>query len=316
MRIGGSSLSQAATDLSGRYRNPRPTTERFIVTGLECVAYAAVRMPATFSAVGAVLEEVERAAPDLKIESVLDLGAGTGAATWAAAEHFESLRQITLIEQDGRLIELGRKLALSSEHQALRAAEWRMNNLRGGAEFEPHDLVVCSYALGEIEASTASRIMRAAWLAASQALVLVEPGTMKGFATIRMARDQLIEAGGFLLAPCPHQQACPMTTPGAGNDWCHFSARFERSALHRRLKSGTLGYEDEKFSYVAATKRPFQRASARVIRHPLRHAGYTQLQLCTPAGLQSATITKRDRDAWKRARKTNWGDGWANDPVE
>lgn len=99
----------------------------------------------------------------------------------------------------------------------------------------------------------------------------------------------------------------------ADGDWCHFYARFDRSALHRRLKDGTMGYEDEKFSYVALAKSPVKTASARVLRHPLRQAGFTQLQLCDSGGLQTLKITKRDKKIWKLARKTDWGDAWGID---
>jgi ribosomal protein RSM22 (predicted rRNA methylase) len=318
-------LSQAAAELSQKYREQILPGKPFIVTDAHRLAYAAVRMPATFAASQAALAEVQRLAPALEFESLLDLGAGTSAASWATAEVFDSLRQITLIEQDRHLIELGRKLAEASAHQALRSADWRAANLRALSEFPPHDLVVCSYSLGEIEPEAAVKILKAAWLAARQALVIIEPGTMKGFKVVLAARNQLIEAGGFVVAPCPHQNACPLA---AGSDldgkeaenWCHFAARFDRSPLHRRLKGGTLGYEDEKFSYVAIAKHAVPPAPARVLRHPLRHAGYTRLQLCAEDGLQAVTVTKRDKQAWRQARKTGWGDAWGdgstNQPIE
>lgn len=300
------SLHQAAVELSRRYRERTSTGQSFITNEAHRLAYAAVRMPATFAASGAALAEARRLAPELPIESLLDLGAGTGAASWAAAEVFDQLRQFSLVEQDRHLIELGQRLAQSSGNQALRSADWRIANLRTTAEFAPHDLIVCSYSLNEIEPVAVRSILAAAWQAARQALAIIEPGTMQGFEVIRAARAQLIEAGAFIIAPCPHHDGCPM----AQDNWCHFAARFDRSPLHRRLKGGTLGYEDEKFSYLAAAKYPVHQASARIIRHPLRHAGYTQFQLCALGGLQTVTITKRDKEIWKRARKTGWGDGW------
>ncbi len=309
-------LAEAAAELSHKYREQTFPEKPFIAGEAHRLAYAAVRMPATFAAANASLAEAARLAPELKIESLLDLGAGTGAASWAAMESFDPLRQVTLIEQDRQLIELGRTLAEASEHEALRAADWRAANLRTLPQLPPHDLVICSYSLGEIEA--AAPILNAAWQAAQKLLVVIEPGTMKGFEIIRAAREQLIEAGGFLLAPCPHQNVCPMSLDET--DWCHFAARFERSALHRRLKGGTLGYEDEKFSYVAFAKQAASPAPARILRHPLRHAGYTRLQLCAADGLRTVTVTKRDKEAWRRVRKSDWGDAWGNgstnDPSE
>lgn len=297
-----SSLIAAANELSDRYRQQKKT-DRFITTDAHRLAYLAVRMPATFAAVSKALSQINE---EFLPESLLDLGAGTGSAAWAAAETFDSLRRIKLVEQDRGLIELGRRLAEQSE--TLRTANWQAANLRTQAEFDSHDLVVCSYSLGEIESAAASKILNSAWQASKQILVVVEPGTTKGFATVRAAREQLIEAGAFLIAPCPHQTACPM--PLDESDWCHFAARFDRTSLHRRLKGGSLGYEDEKFSYVAVAKHAVTPATARVIRHPLHQPGFIQLQLCMPDGLQTAKITKRDKEVWKRARKVDWGDGF------
>ncbi len=304
------SLTAAATELSERYRQQRKA-DRFMTTEAHRLAYMAVRMPATFAAVSKALESVRNLLPDFRPESLLDLGAGTGAAAWAAAEAFDSLRLFSLIEQDSRLIELGRKLAQESEQGSLRSADWSLANLNSVKEFQPHDLVVCSYALGEIDTAAASKIVKAAWQSAGHLLIVVEPGTTKGFAMVRAVRNQLIEAGAFLAAPCPHSNVCPM--PLDETDWCHFSARFDRTQLHRRLKGGSLGYEDEKYSYIVASKQPVTPEAARVVRHPLRQPGFTQLQLCTPEGLQTLSITKRHKEAWKRARKTDWGDSFARD---
>ena len=123
-------------------------------------------------------------------------------------------------------------------------------------------------------------------------VAIIEPGTMKGFETILALRDNLIAAGGHIIAPCPHERACPMASADKLDaDWCHFASRFERSSLHRRIKGAELGYEDEKYSYIAASKSPVQLALARIIRHPMRRAGFTQLQLCAEEGLADVTVT-------------------------
>jgi ribosomal protein RSM22 (predicted rRNA methylase) len=123
---------------------------------------------------------------------------------------------------------------------------------------------------------------------------------------MRQLRADLIAAGGHVLAPCPHEHACPMTE----NDWCHFAARVERSALHRKLKAASLGYEDEKYSYLVMAKQPVKSASARILRHPQVNSGFVKLQLCTPNGLQNLTVTRSDKEAFKQARKADWGDDW------
>ena len=97
---------------------------------------------------------------------------------------------------------------------------------------------------------------------------------------------------------------------GRARDWCHFSERLERSSLHRRLKSGELGYEDEKFSYVVASRLAARKAAARIVRHPAARKGYVELQLCAPDGLRKETVTRSQGEEYKRARKAEWGEEW------
>jgi ribosomal protein RSM22 (predicted rRNA methylase) len=293
-------LTRAAADLSERYRNQKP--DKFISTDEDRLAYAAVRMPATFAAARAVFAEIHRLVPEMIVRSLLDLGAGPGTAAWAAVDVFEALSQITLVEQDRGLVQLGK--TLGRDHDVLRLAEWQISNLEDLTELPVHDLIICSYSLGELEGAT--RILNLAWQAAQHAIAIIEPGTTKGFELIREMREELIKAGAHIIAPCPHELTCPMQ----GADWCHFSQRFDRSSLHRRIKSGALSYEDEKYSYIAAAKSAVNPVKARVIRHPLRHSGHTRIQLCTTEQLQNITVTRSEKENWKRARKVGWGDGW------
>ena len=94
------------------------------------------------------------------------------------------------------------------------------------------------------------------------------------------------------------------------DDWCHFAQRLERTSLHRSLKSGELGYEDEKFSYMVAAHQEVARVPARIIRHPLIGKGHIKLELCTPAGIVSETVTRSDKENFRLARHAKWGDAW------
>ena len=300
------SLTQAAIELSEHYRSQRAANSTFMATAAHRLAYAAVRIPATFAAARSVFTALRQLLLDSPPTSLLDLGAGPGTAAWAALDVFKAVQQITLVEQDAEWIRIGKSLARRGENAVLEQADWLHADLRAATSFPAHDLVVSSYALGEIDAKISREILQAAWAATRTAIVIIEPGTMRGFERIRELRDALIALGGHVIAPCPHQFECPIPT----NDWCHFSQRLERSSRHRRIKIGTLGYEDEKFSYIVASKSLLTPVSARVIRHPLRHSGHTRIPLCTGDGLQTLTVTRRDKANWQRARKIEWGDPW------
>jgi len=97
----------------------------------------------------------------------------------------------------------------------------------------------------------------------------------------------------------------------AAGDWCHFSQRVERTSQHRQLKGGTLGYEDEKFSYIIAGKIDVASVGSRIVRHPGKHSGHVKLSLCTPQGqIENRTVARSSKSEYRAARKAEWGDTW------
>src|SRR3954447_7550524 len=69
----------------------------------DALAYALARMPATYAAVTASLNALCELRPDFKPKALLDIGAGPGTATWAAAETFPSLADFTSIDANPAL---------------------------------------------------------------------------------------------------------------------------------------------------------------------------------------------------------------------
>lgn len=302
-RFDGKQLARAAADLSERYKKDETRGSSIINSEVHRAAYLAVRLPATYAANRSVFAEIRVLAPHLEIESMLDLGAGPGTALLAAAETFPHLRQATLIEADAAWFEAGKRLGGSTPVRT----QWLQRDLRSKLDFGPHDLVVISYALGEIPGSVLEPLLERAWQNARKLLVIVEPGTMRGFSNVNAARSWMIAHEARLIAPCPHHHVCPMAAAG---DWCHLAQRVERTSLHRALKGGALGHEDEKFSYVAAGRELVALPKARIVRHPRKHSGHVQFTLCRAEGLGTRTVTKSQKQAYKEARKAEWGDAW------
>ncbi|MBX9827275.1 MAG: small ribosomal subunit Rsm22 family protein [Xanthobacteraceae bacterium] len=97
---------------------------------------------------------------------------------------------------------------------------------------------------------------------------------------------------------------CPLVAP----DWCHFAERVARSRLHRRAKGGVVPWEDEKFSYVALSRKPAPAAGARVIAWPRKGSGRVTLKLCRPDGSAGEQLfSRRDGEIFKRATRCDWG---------
>ena len=288
-------LRQGAAALSCAYKSGAQSAE-----SLDFAAYLAVRLPATFAAVSRAFGELQRHVPDFAPASMCDVGSGPGTASWAAAEIWPDLRRFTFVDNNRAFLALATDLA--RHHQALAGAE----AIRAGMEsFDTKaDLVAATYALAEVPEQAVAPITARLWRNTTSVLVLVEPGTPAGFARIRRAREALIAAGASIAAPCPHALACPMM----GKDWCHFSVRLPRSRLHLRAKGATVPFEDERFSYVIATRLPMVPAVRRVLSPPEVTKAAVTFKLCTTDGIAIETVPRRRAMDYKLARKRQWGD--------
>lgn len=297
-------LATLSADLSERYRAGRSQAGRaFLRSADDIAAYAAFRLPATFAAVKATLAEIRDQLPHWSPMSLLDVGAGPGTAMWAATEVWPDLSSVTSLEREEGMISLGRRLAAYSLEASVREAKWIKADITGAWDVPAHDLVIAAYVLGELQEPAIQALVSRMWEATSGVLVLIEPGTMAGFARIKQAREQVLLLGAKTIAPCPHDDECPI----AGTDWCHFSQRVARSRLHRQVKAGELAYEDEKFSYVALSRMPAEPIQGRVLRHPQIGKGHIRVELCTPTGLKSTVVTRKDKGTFRKARDLDWG---------
>ncbi|MDF3297264.1 small ribosomal subunit Rsm22 family protein [Streptomyces tropicalis] len=295
----------AVERLIATYRGTTPTDAPILRDRADVAAYAAYRMPATFEAVRSALAAFAAATPGWEPAGHVDVGGGTGAATWAVSATWDGTRPVTVLDWAEPALALGREIAAARPE--LREARWQRARIGAALTLDPADLVTVSYVLGELAEADRAAVVDAAAQAA-RAVVVVEPGTPDGYARVLAARDRLIAAGFRVAAPCPHSGACPVVP---GTDWCHFSARVSRSSLHRQVKGGSLAYEDEKFAYVAATRLPAAPAAARVVRKPQIRKGQVLLELCeADGGLARQTVTKRHGTLYRAARDADWGDAW------
>lgn len=300
-------LAAAARVLSGRYRGEVRDGAMHIAGDLAARAYLATRLPATYAAVSAAFAAVAQARPDFTPRAMLDIGAGPGTALWAAAQIWP-VEDAVLIETSAAMRDWGETLAAQA---GVARVAWRDADVAAGLpQGEPRALVVIAYVLNELAPRVADRLIAESWTAAGDTLVVVEPGTPAGWARILRARDMLLAAGAHPLAPCPHVSACPLSAP----DWCHFSKRVARVRAHRLAKGADVPWEDEKFSYVAVSRRPGAAVAARVIGPPRAASGRVRLKLCRrDGGAGDTLLTRRDGEAYRIARRLVWGDALPED---
>ena len=303
-RLQGLSRSDAAeraASISRTYRDGGGSTA--IRTETDALAYALARMPATYAAVTASLNALRETVPHFAPQNLLDVGAGPGTASWAAAEAFSSLQHFALLDANNALRALALDLAASSTR--LRDIDYRRGEARATlADADPAELVVASYMIGEVGDAERGALIELMWAKTRDTLLVVEPGTSAGYGRIIALREQLIAAGAHVAAPCPHDGKCPIQPP----DWCHFTQRLPRSRAHKRIKEAELPFEDEKFSYVALTRSPIAARPTRVLAQPVVGKVEVTAKLCTPDGLVIAKVSRRAKADYARARRWRWGD--------
>jgi ribosomal protein RSM22 (predicted rRNA methylase) len=292
-------IATRAAQISKTYRDGG--NSRTIASPADALAYALVRMPATYAAVAACLNALLETRPDFAPRSSLDVGAGPGTASWATAETFASLQSFMLLDINAPLQTLA--LDLGSTHPRLAAMTCRRD---AGAleDVEPADLVVASYLIGEVSEAERRSLAERLWTKTRDTLLVVEPGTPAGYKRIIEMRAHLIASGAHVAAPCPHDLPCPLQAP----DWCHFAQRLPRLRAHIQLKGAELPFEDEKFSYVVLTREPPAKRSARVLAPPAVGKVEVSAKLCTADGVEVTKVPRRDKAAYAKARRWRWGE--------
>ena len=295
-------LLKDARTISENYRLRTGSGARLLTRESEALAYAASRMPATAAAAHEAISRAIAAVGTIPT-TLLDCGAGTGAASFAANDLID-LEEITCLEREEAMRSVGAKL-MQEAGGALKGASWSSWDMTDKAPLPRAGLVIEGYMLGELAENMRLPAARRLWDAAGEMLILIEPGTPQGFANLLAVREYLCSLGAFVAAPCPAGTGkCPMKEA----DWCHFTVRVQRTKLHKLLKGGDAPYEDEKFAYMVFTREaPKEPCMARVLRHPQIDPGRIALTLCEGGKKITRTITKKD-PLWKRARKIGAGD--------
>jgi ribosomal protein RSM22 (predicted rRNA methylase) len=288
-----------AAQISKTYRDGG--NSRVIASEADALAYALVRMPATYAAITACLNALVEVKDDFAPISLLDVGAGPGTASWAAAETFSSLRNFMLLDINAALQTLA--LELGREHARLAAMTCRRDP-NALDEAEPADLVIASYLIGEVGEVERRALAERLWAKTRETLLVVEPGTPAGYGRIIELRTQLIAAGAHVVAPCPHDGRCPLSAP----DWCHFAQRLPRLRAHIQVKGAELPFEDEKFSYVVLTRAPAVTSFSRVLAPPVLSKVEVSAKLCTADGVSFTKVPRRDKAAYAKARRWSWGE--------
>ncbi len=293
-------LAEQSQALSASYRKGQTSSH------VSLAAYVATRVPATFAANTKVQAALAAVFREFAPHTLLDVGAGPGVASWAAVAQWSSIDQITMCEQDKNFTVLAAKLNVASGIPALASTEIVLKSEATLGTDIKADLVTASYVLAELPVDQMAQLAKRMWARTTQVLVLIEPGTPQGFARLRAMRDALMQEGAHVLAPCTHQNQCPIQ----GQDWCHFKTRVQRSRQHMHAKQAMVPFEDEAFSYLIVSRQKVGVAGTRIISPVTHNKVSAEMRLCGSGGFRDMVVASRDKPSYKRAKKAQWGDLW------
>jgi len=296
-------LRTRAQRISDSYRGGG--TSDVIRSDLDALAYAIVRMPATYAAVRTALAQAVDVIPGFRPGSILDVGAGPGTASWAAFDAWPSLQDVTLIDANPHLLALANAFRQSPAAPDV-SLSVRRDSLAALRDADTADVVMGSYIFAELGGAAMIATLEKLWGLSGRVLIIVEPGTPDGFRRILACRETLLARGAQIIAPCSHEGHCPLA---ANERWCHFNVRLPRSRDHLAAKDVSVPFEDEKFAYLVAGKGFGALARGkRVLATPKVDKIAATLTLCTPDVPEQRRIARGDKDAYRAAKRLGWGD--------
>lgn len=297
-------LKIAAQNLSKRYMEMKRTGETFLKTDLDAISYSVIRMPATYSAIRTCLEKIGEL-KEFEINSLLDIGSGTGSAEWAAIDVFD-INDIVCLEREKVMRDISKRFF--SYNDTLKNVKFIEADILNEDLNESKDLCILSYIINELSEQNRLKAIDKALKCTNKVLLVVEPGTPEGFGNIRKIRDYVFEKGYEIIAPCTgFNGRCDIQK----DDWCASSVRVQRTKIHKYLKYAEVGFEDEKFSYIAVNASNDKldlNNSRRILRHPIIQNGRIEVKTCLKGEIKEEVITKKNKDEFKALKKKSIGD--------
>ncbi|MBQ8452020.1 MAG: hypothetical protein IJ538_04540 [Clostridia bacterium] len=278
--IGKNKLTETRETLTGKYKQNSGTSQSLIVSKDESLAYAISRMPATYSVLVSLFVELKMEGFFENINSIADVGSGTGSGYFAIKSEFEKI-EINLYEINDLMIQVFNDISGGT------ASVQKLNIITEKLPISA-DLVVSSYVLSELSNNDRIKAFQNLINSSNKFVLIVDTGTPKTYTDYINLIEIAEENNMTLVAPC-----CTIPCP-LKNDYCAFYARTERSGALKVSKSAMKNYEDENYFYLLFCKDKMQVGGSRVIRRPVIKEGLIELKLCTPDGIKQEKVTRKN----------------------
>ncbi len=294
LNLNKKTLTETQRQLTDKYKTQTGQSKSLVQNKNDGLLYAISRMPATYSVVYTLVSALAKQGAIENVESVLDMGSGTGAGYFALKELDESLN-ITLVEREKNMIDVFKTL---SENKV--DVEWQ-DCLKYKSD-KKFDLVLTSYVLSEMTEHDRLLAVDKMLEITNGSLLIIDTGTPRTYENMMTVKRHVEQIGYHIIAPCMSKKC------GLKNDYCQFYARVERSSLHKLAKAGELSYEDEKYFYLLISKTDKKLQGQRVIRRPLIKENNVELVLCSENGIEKKAFTKKNKEDFKKAKKSKIND--------
>lgn len=152
--------------------------------------------------------------------AVVDWGCGSGIASRRVIEFFGAAAFSSLTVWDHS--PLAGDYAANAARRAFPTLAVHEATPGFFAERRPVGLLIVSHVLNELTPEDLESLRTMA--SRAQAVLWVEPGTHEISRRLGTFREQLRAGGARVIAPCPHENECPMFALGNERHWCHFFA--------------------------------------------------------------------------------------------
>ena len=244
-----------------------------------------------------------RCRPAWAPQSILDLGAGPGTATWAAVAVFPSIEHAELVEREPDMAALGVRLARSGAADLLADAVWTIGRRLPGhmSKQRPGCRRVRSRGAGRRAGAPGARALVGGDPRRAGTRRARHPGGLRT-APGRQASAHLLGRAGD--CPLPARRPLPhgglrlvsfRRAPGAVEPAPGAEGSTARIRGREVLLSGRVG-------------EPAPRTRSPVGASPRPHKGHVRVWLCETGGLGERVISRSNGEIYGRARRARWGD--------
>lgn len=265
-------LSDAILQLSGHYINnpqaPTPWTETYCQD-----AYRYYFLPLNYLRAHGVIQRGLQVNFFSDLDQYIDWGAGPGTASLALAANLKkNIKKQILIDHSSEVFKV-----FSDLHDYLIQPElMTVTELKPFLKQKSNSCLVFSYSITELNELPKD------WNQ-FEALMILEPSTSEDGRKLLKLREELINQGYYIWAPCIHQNTCPLLSQSK-YDWCHdrFHVQapewFQKLESHLPIKNKTVTT-----SYLFARKKaPPTKLNqlARLTGDSLEEKGKTRQLIC------------------------------------